>query len=81
MDVPGNVPGQAITTQALSKRLARHGVRAGQHRLAALHQLAARLPAPILADILGVSSKTADAWARAVSRGWTDYPAMRSATL
>lgn len=76
---PGNVPGRPITPQGLSHQFARHGVRAGHHRLSALYQFAAEMPAPLLADILGVNPRTAEVWSRLASRTWADYPEMRQA--
>lgn len=76
---PGKVPGRPITPQALSNQLASHGVRAGRHRLTALYQLAGEIPAPLLADILGISRHTAEVWSRLASRTWIEYPEMRTA--
>jgi hypothetical protein len=76
---PGNVPGRPITAQGLSRQLARSGVRAESHRLTALCQFAAEMPAPLLADILGVSTRTAEVWSRLASRTWVDYPELRRA--
>jgi hypothetical protein len=76
---PGNVPGRPITTQGLSHQFARHGVRAEHHRLSALYELAADMPAPLLADILGVNPRTAAVWSRLAGRTWVDYPEMRRA--
>lgn len=73
----GRVPGRPITTQALSHQLARHGVRAEHYRLSALYQLAAKMPAPLLADILGLSPRTAEVWSRLASRTSANYPEMR----
>ncbi len=76
---PGKVPGRPITAQGLSHQLARHGVRAEALRLTALYQFAAKMRAPLLADILGVSTRTAEVWSRLAGRTWIDYPEMRSA--
>jgi hypothetical protein len=75
---PGKVPGRPVTTQGLSRQLARNGVRAQHHRLTALYQLAAEIPAPLLADLLGVSAASADTWSRLANRSWVEYPAMRA---
>lgn len=76
---PGADPGRPITQQGLSRRLRRHGVRPGEHRLASLHQLAAEVPAALLADLLGISPTTANAWARLSGGTWASYPEMRAA--
>lgn len=57
-----------------------YGVRARHHRLTALYQLAAEIPAPLLADLLGISPASAETWSRLANRSWVDYPAMRQAT-
>lgn len=77
---PGTDPGRPITQGGLSHRLNRLGVRPGQHRLAALYQLAADMPAAIVSDLLGISHQTAGSWARIAGRTWSDYPAMRANT-
>jgi hypothetical protein len=62
----------------MSRRLRRHGVKAGAHRLAALYQLAAEMPAALVADLLGVHRVTADVWCRTAGRIWANYPEMRA---
>lgn len=74
---PG-APGRPINPDSLSDRLARLGIRAAQNRLAALLQLAADIPAPLLADLLGIHPNTAQVWSRLANRGWGDYQAMRT---
>lgn len=74
---PG-APGRAIDPDTLSDRLARLGIRAAQHRLAALLHLAADIPAPLLADLLGIHPNTAQVWSRLANRTWGDYQAMRA---
>jgi hypothetical protein len=44
-------------------------------------QLAGRLPAAIVADLLGVHVTTATQWAELAGRPWGDYPALRSSQL
>jgi len=58
---------------------ARHGVRPERHRLTALFDFAAEMPAPLLADILGISRHTAERWSSLTNRSWSGYPAMRKA--
>jgi hypothetical protein len=62
---------------ALGARLRRLGVRPGPHRRAALYQLAAELPAALVADLLGIHRTTANTWARLTGRFWNAYPALR----
>jgi hypothetical protein len=75
---PGVDPGRPITQSGMSRRLRRHGVKAGAHRLAALYQLAAEMPAALVADLLGVHRVTADVWCRTAGRIWANYPEMRA---
>ena len=42
-----------------------------------MFQLAAEMPAPVLADLLGLSNVTAGRWARLAARDWSQYTAMR----
>jgi hypothetical protein len=45
-----------------------------------MFQLAAEIPTPILADLLGLSSVTATRWATLAARDWSQYAAMRRNT-
>ena len=47
-------------------------------RQAALIQLAAEIPTPILADVLGIAANTAARWAALASRDWSQYTAQRA---
>lgn len=53
------------------------GVECNGARRAALLQLAGRVPAAIVADLLGVHVSTATQWAQFSGRPWGDYPALR----
>jgi hypothetical protein len=74
---PSHGPGRPIGEQALSRRMKAIGVECNGARRAALLQLAARLPAAIVADLLGVHVTTATQWAQISGRPWGDYPALR----
>ena len=39
--------------------------------------MAAQIPAPVLADLLGIGILTATRWAEIAGRLWGDYPALR----
>jgi hypothetical protein len=56
----------------------RIGVDCRDTRRAALLELAGRLPAAIVADLLGVHVTTATQWAQIAGRPWGDYPALRT---
>jgi hypothetical protein len=73
----GAHPGRPMRPDALGARLRRLGVRPGPHRRAALYQLAAELPAALVADLLGIHRTTANTWARLTGRFWNAYPALR----
>lgn len=54
------------------------GVDCSDARRAALLELAGRLPAAIVADLLGVHVTTATKWAQIAGRPWGEYPAWRT---
>jgi hypothetical protein len=76
---PGRRPGQPAGAETLAGRLRRHGIAPRQSRNAALAGWAAELPAPVLAEILGLNVSTAEAWAQRTRRDWTAYIAERAA--
>lgn len=70
-----DIPGRPISGSQLGERLRRHGIRPSQARSTALFQLAAELPAAVLARTLGVHISSATAWQRAASGDWAVYAA------
>jgi len=74
---PGSSPGRPIGAQSLSRRLKRIGVDCQARRIAALVDIAGHIPAPVLADLLGLGILTATRWAEIAGRPWGDYPALR----
>jgi hypothetical protein len=76
---PGQVPGRHLTVNGLVRRLNDHGIRARASRNAALINLAADLPAAVLADLLGMHINTAVLWAHRARRDWASYLAARTA--
>ncbi|MGH3407001.1 MAG: hypothetical protein ACRDRJ_31540, partial [Streptosporangiaceae bacterium] len=72
---PGGLPGQPITAACLSGRLHTLGVYAMAGRRAALTDLAARLPAAVLADLLHLAPGTAVRWMRQAGGDWSGYAA------
>ncbi|MGA2529237.1 MAG: hypothetical protein ABSG36_08775 [Acidimicrobiales bacterium] len=75
---PGGTPGRPITTERFRRKLAEAGVVLRPSRQAALLQLAAELPAPVLADLLGLHENTAVQWVRAARGDWSAYAASGS---
>jgi hypothetical protein len=71
----GGQPGRPITAARLGDRLRALGVRAQTGRRAALADLAARLPAAVLADLLGLAPATAVKWMRQAGGDWSRYAA------
>jgi hypothetical protein len=61
----------------MSSQLIAAGIDAQTGRHAALVQLAAALPAPVLASLLGVHINTAIAWSHRAQRDWSAYLAAR----
>lgn len=72
---PGHLPGRPITASRLGERLTPLGIDAQAARRAALVQLASQLPAPILADTLGITATTAVDWVKAAGGDWANYAA------
>jgi hypothetical protein len=70
---PGLVPGQHLADNYLVKLLNGAGIRTRTARNSALISLAADLPAPILADLLGLHINTAVRWVRRSKRDWAAY--------
>jgi hypothetical protein len=77
--IPGRHAGQHISADRLQQRLKRYGlVRSRDGRHAALLALAARLPAPILAERIGIHQSRAAAWVRMAGKTYSDYVAIRN---
>jgi hypothetical protein len=72
---PGHLPGRPITPSRLGERLKSFGIDARAGRRAALLQLAAEVPAPVLADSLGLTATTATDWVKAAGGDWSTYAA------
>ncbi len=53
------------------------GIHPGDARKAAMFSLAGQVPAPVLADLIGVADKTAVKWAVLAARDWSGYVAQR----
>ena len=72
---PGGQPGRPISTARLTSRLHELGIRPGKDRSTALFQLAAEIPAAILARTLAISTDAAVTWQRHSAGDWTTYAA------
>jgi hypothetical protein len=72
---PGHHPGRPITPSRLGDRLTPLGIDARAGRRAALLQLASQLPAPVIADALGITATTATDWVKAAGGDWANYAA------
>jgi hypothetical protein len=80
--LPGGIPGNHLGTENIRKELVARGIKPQASKHAALFQLAAELPHPILADVLGISSTSAARWSALSSRTWGQYTgARRESTL
>jgi hypothetical protein len=76
--LPGRKPGTHVTAEHLRKRLAPHGITSRPGRHGALLALAGRLPAPILAERLGIHQARAAQWARAAGATYAPYVQLRT---
>jgi hypothetical protein len=65
---PGGLPGKHLVTENIRSQLVARGIRPSHARKAALFQLAAEVPVPILAELLGLSITTATRWATLAAR-------------
>ncbi|MGH8917733.1 MAG: hypothetical protein ACRD0H_05235, partial [Actinomycetes bacterium] len=74
---PGHHPGRPVHATVLAVRLRAIGVRTSTARTSALANLAAKTPAAVVADLLGISVQTAVAWADATARTRAEYSANR----
>jgi hypothetical protein len=72
---PGGLPGQPITPGRLGGRLRALGIYAMAGRRSALTDLAAHLPAAVLADLLHLAPTTAVRWMRQAAGDWSGYAA------
>jgi hypothetical protein len=77
--IPRRHAEQHMTADRLQQRLKRYGIeRSREGRHAALLALAARLPAPILAERIGIHQSRAAAWVRMAGGTYSDYVAIRN---
>jgi len=74
---PGGIPGRHLVTENIRSQLVQRGIQPNSARKAALIQLAGEIPTPILADILGLTPKTAVRWGALAVRDWSQYTALR----
>jgi hypothetical protein len=72
---PGHLPGRPITPARLGERLRAIGIYAKTGRRAALLDLAAQVPAAVLADLLGLHATTAAKWMHQAGGDWSRYAA------
>ncbi|MCA1702148.1 MAG: hypothetical protein LC808_02305 [Actinobacteria bacterium] len=75
MALPRFVSRAPLSAARLGERLRRLGIPTMAGRRAALMHLGARLPAAVLADLLGVAPTTAVRWVRTAGGDWTTYAA------
>lgn len=74
----GQNAGQHLTSETLRERLKRYGLTSRPGRESALLALAARIPAPILAERIGIYPARAANWVRAAGATYADYVALRT---
>ncbi|MBE1489134.1 site-specific integrase [Plantactinospora soyae] len=70
---PGRHPGQPITYQTLHRNLRMLSFPLNQARVSALRQLVAQVPAPVIADALGIHHTTAARQAVNAGMTWSHY--------
>ena len=72
---PGMLPGRPLTRSRLGERLRKLGLQAQPARRATLTDLAAQLPAAVMADLLNLAPTTAVNWVRDAGGDWSRYAA------
>lgn len=77
---PGGHPGKHLATENIRSQLVQRGIQPGSARNAAMYQLAAEIPTPILAEMLGLHPNTAGRWAALAARDWSSYMVQRKDT-
>lgn len=78
---PGGNPGRHLATENVRAQLVARGIKPYQNRKAALFQLAGDVPAPVLAELIGLTHDNAASWAKLAGRDWTAYIAERASPL
>ncbi|GAB2711476.1 hypothetical protein [Kitasatospora kifunensis] len=75
---PGRNTGRPVTTDALTRRLRRHGIDPRLVRNTAMAAWAGQLPEAVVAQLFNIHLSTAVTWAKHTGRDWTDYLAARA---
>lgn len=75
---PGALVGSPMSNERMQRRLGPLGISGRSGRGSALMRLAREIPAPILADLLGIHENTAAGWTRAAGGQWARYAAEAS---
>lgn len=76
----GGRDGNHLSEAYMRERLTKLGIKALPARNAATNRLARRLPAAILADLLGFADTTTERWTKLAAGDWTRYAANRPTT-
>jgi hypothetical protein len=75
---PGGNPGRHLATENIRSQLVAIGIKPYEGRKTTLFELAAAIPAPVLAELIGISDKNATEWASLAARDWRQYIAHRT---
>jgi hypothetical protein len=75
---PGSRPSSCMDHGRLTQQLNDLGIRVRPARNSALCSLATDLPAPVVAELLGIHINTAVRWSRLVKRDWSSYLSARA---
>jgi hypothetical protein len=75
---PGRLPGRPLVTEPVRLELVSHGIKPRASRSAALFFLAGQIPAPVLADLIGIARNTATRWAALAAHDWSSYTRQRA---
>jgi hypothetical protein len=70
---PGRLPGRPLVTESVRSELVSSGIKPRASRSAALFSLASQIPAPVLADLIGIARNTATRWTALAAQDWSSY--------
>jgi hypothetical protein len=77
----GVAPGRPLSVSGLRRHLGNAGIHIRAAHNSALIEFATDLPAPVVADALGIHIETATRWSKYAKRDWADYLAARAEHL
>ena len=75
---PGRPSSRHMLADNIRRKLVARDIRPRQSRSAAMFALAGGIPAPVLAELVGINDRTATLWTTLAARDWSEYVTQRS---